>query len=108
MKFENLTPHSLNIQLSNGEFLPPLQPSELGVARVSMETRSSEDIEGIPISIIEYGEVTGLPDPQDGVAFIVSGMVLEAVHGRDDVYAPGPLLRDEHGRPIGCQGLKTK
>ena len=37
--------------------------------------------------------------------FIVSGMVAAMVE-RDDVMSPGPLLRDEEGRPIGCKGLK--
>ena len=25
--------------------------------------------------------------------------------GRTDVLAPGPLVRNEQGQPIGCQGL---
>ena len=53
------------------------------------------------------GDVTGLPAPAAGVVFIVAGMVAAhpSVAGRADVVSPGPLVRDESGRPIGCRGL---
>ena len=50
-----------------------------------------------------YGPVEGLPEPQEGVFYIVSGLVLQHCAGRADVVAPatGPTheaIRDEKGR----------
>ena len=62
--------------------------------------------EDIPLVATTYGEVTGLPDPRDGAYLIVSGMVASACP-RDDVYSPGPLVRDADGQVIGCVGLRV-
>tara|TARA_R110002110_G_scaffold415286_1_gene649068 strand:- start:630 stop:920 length:291 start_codon:yes stop_codon:yes gene_type:complete len=51
------------------------------------------------------GAIVGLPDPKAGVVYVVSGMVRAALSGRPDVYSPGPLVRGEGGRPVGCRGL---
>jgi hypothetical protein len=59
----------------------------------------------VPTVRTSYGEVTGLPDPQVGVVFIVSGMVASAAP-REDVMSPGELVRDAQGRIIGCYGLR--
>ena len=80
VEFKNYTPHT--ITLNDGrEFL-----SE-GVARVAASF-SSFDEDGICRQ--EFGEVTGLPMPQDGVRFIVSALVLSAGKeaGRTDLVAP--------------------
>lgn len=41
-----------------------------------------------------YGEVEGLPEPEAGTIYIVSGMVAGRVVGRDDVYCPGTGPKD--------------
>jgi hypothetical protein len=86
-KFVNLTPHMINVH----------QPD--GVTRTQ-----AEPLDGIPTYIVETGEITGLPEPEAGVVYIVSGYVSGKVQ-RKDVVAPGELVRDEDGRPIGCLGL---
>ena len=64
---------------------------------------------GIPTTVptvrTSYGEVTGLPDPQVGVIYIVSGMVATAA-SREDVMSPGRPVRDIAGNVIGCYGLR--
>ena len=85
-KFVNLTPHTLSVHT---------------------------DAEGmIQIFAVEYGEVSGLPEPEteteteDPIVFVTSGMVNASVPQRRDVTSPGELVRDADGKPIGCKGLR--
>ena len=106
MKFVNLTPHTLNIQDGLGSVWPVAPDGT--VARVS--STSIEIAGGCgPFALVAtvYGEVTGLPMPVADTIYIVSSMVADRVLDRDDVVAPGELVRDEKGQPIGCRGLKT-
>ena len=63
-----------------------------------------------PEAIIELiqvtsGEIVGLPEPKDGVFYIVSRLVAEASPKRDDLVFPFGLVRDESGTVIGCRSL---
>lgn len=79
-QFKNFTPHA--VALNNGTVFI----SE-GIARVSASF-SAPDTNGICSQV--FGDVTGLPDPQDNVFFIVSALVLSAAKeaGRKDCVAP--------------------
>ena len=70
--FVNLTPHPIN--LNTGGLLRVYPPSG-NVARVS-STHSQFDENGI--ASLSFGEVQGLPEPQEGVFYIVSAMVAQA------------------------------
>lgn len=128
----NLTPHDVRIRLPywkdldhNGNPAPVrgdlVLPSE-GVARVSTVTTKTETlfvehtearggIAVIPTVRTGYGAVVGLPDPVDGVAYVVSLLVLAALGGtRADVLAPatGPedgAIRDERGQVFAVTRL---
>lgn len=78
--FYNYTPHS--ITLNSGE-----KYDSVGVARVS-NTFSEVDENGI--CSVNYGDITGLPEPKDGCTYIVSALVLAAAKaaGRTDCVAP--------------------
>ena len=104
-KFINLTPHKLNVHTPTG--VVDIEPSG-DVARCRVTSTPDGEVGGIPVSLFSFGEVSGLPEPTTGVFFIVSGMVAShpTVAGRRDVFAPGALVRDQEGRPIGCKGLK--
>lgn len=98
----NLTPHTVNEVETNSKF----QPSGK-VARVSTQYIQQGDVDGIPLFVVKYGEVEGLPEPEEGTMYVVSSLVLEAMRGvRTDLIAPGELVRDEQGQPIGCKGFK--
>ena len=100
--FVNLTPHAINEVVSGQSFAPSGD-----VARVATTMVDAGGIEGIPLFRAEYGEVEGLPTPKyDGTVYIVSGMVLAVVKDRTDCVAPGELVRDDSGKPIGCKGFK--
>jgi hypothetical protein len=63
--------------------------------------------DGLPLYQAEFGEVEGLPEPAEGVLYVVSMLVRQAVPERTDVASPGELVRDEQGRVIGCRGLNV-
>ena len=73
--------------------------------RVSCESRKVDTVEGIDIYENIYGEVTGLPEFKEGVYYVVSAMVRQALPERKDLLSPGQLIRNEAGQPIGCLGL---
>lgn len=91
--FKNYTPHP--IKLNDGrEF------ASEGLARVKA-TFTSFDENGVCSQ--QFGDITGLPEPTDGVLYIVSALVLIAVklQGRTDCVAPATghpeCVRDEKG-----------
>jgi hypothetical protein len=100
MKFINLTPHTIN--LNSGEVFPPSGQ----VARV---TAGYTDFDAAGCCVATFGEVQGLPDPQEGVLFIVSGLVAGAVKGvREDVVAPAtghPQAVREGGQIVSVPGF---
>ena len=105
MTIINLTPHKLNVLDLSGDFV--VIPPSGTVARVAVSLKETAVLDpGIQIYSPTYGEVTDLPEPAEGVVYVVSGLVAAAAP-RADVFSPGELIRDEEGRPIGCRGLKA-
>ena len=113
MTLVNLTPHALTLVSARGEHT--VLPASGTVARVASTPGTVEAREGFPCAIASptvFGEVTGLPCPQAGTAFIVSGMVGAALagRGRTDVFVPGTgpndgALRNEAGHIVGVTRL---
>lgn len=100
-QFKNFTPHA--IKLNNGrEF------ASEGLARVKA-TFTSFDENGVCSQ--QFGDITGLPEPTDGVLYIVSALALIAVklQGRTDCVAPATghpeCVRDEKGFIISVPGF---
>lgn len=101
-KLVNLTPHELSIYCADGDVVTV--PRTGKVARVHEVREPVGIVDGITIETVYPGRVEGIPPPQEGVVYIVSSIVSQAT-GRPDVFAPGQLIRDEHGQPLGCRGL---
>lgn len=97
MKIVNLTPHTINI---NDLVIP-----SSGIARAKQESKQVGEIGRIPVYNTVYGEVENLPEPQDGVIYVVSALTAQAVPDREDVYITFGAVRDADGRIIGCTGL---
>ena len=106
--FVNCTPHALTI-----EGLGELRPSGI-LPRVATELSADLPISGVRVRRKINGAVTGLPDPVEGLTFIVSGMVRDALSSlpvhlqRSDVFAPdtGPdAIRNEKGHIVAVRGL---
>ena len=116
MSLINLTPHELRVRGDKGGWivLPPSgQVARVATSRVAAgkidpgqpNPGPGDNWEEIPVSSVATGGVTGLPPVVEGVMLIVSQMVRVAVPHRMDVFSPGDLIRDDAGRPIGCDGL---
>lgn len=103
----NYTPHTITICGDDGAVVREIPSS--GVARVTTTSVNLPSVDGIPVVATEYGSVEGLPEPQEGVALIVSMIVATALPNRSDLYRPdtGPanVVRDADGRIIGVKAL---
>jgi hypothetical protein len=103
----NLTPHNIFEVESGINF-----PASGKVARISSTSEVMYFLEQdnglIPVYKTCFGEVQGLPEnPVNGTFYIVSGIVLSAMPNRWDLLAPGELVRDGNGNPVGCRGFRT-
>jgi len=98
-QFVNLTPHA--IVLNDGRVFPPSGQ----VARVS-STHTPFDGDGV--ASLTFGEVQGLPAPQEGVFLIVSALVAGAAK-RADVVSPASghpdVVRNEKGQIQSVPGF---
>lgn len=101
MQLINLTPHTIN-EVTTGVQIAPSGR----VARVKATTEKTGEFAGFPIFESVWGEVEGLPEPQPDTMYIVSALALNAAPTRKDILAPGNLVRNEQGQPIGCVGFR--
>lgn len=104
-ELRNLTPHDINILYEGSHKRAKTFPSE-GSARVAGVSKNVGGVCGVPVKVTEYGGVSGLPDPVEGVGLIVSRMVAAALPERDDLYVPGGLVRNLAGQVVGCLHLE--
>lgn len=102
MAFMNLTRHNINIVGID----TPILPSGTE-ARVSTTSIQVGEHGGVPLYRTVFGEVVDLPDPVEGVLYIVSGLVRSAVPHRADVVSPGDPVRDAEGIVRGARGLNV-
>ena len=97
-KFINLTPHTINLNTGAAYAASGV------VARVG-STHTPFDENGL--ASIEWGEVTGLPEPQEGVIYIVSALVAQAAK-RSDVVSPAtghPACVRNNGQIVSVPGF---
>jgi hypothetical protein len=101
----NLTPHEITVVASNGDVLMKI-PASGNVARCSVSRTVIGKLNGIPVAKSVMGQVESMPEPKEGVVFIVSRVVAEALKGvRDDLIIPDDSVRDAEGKIIGCKGF---
>lgn len=103
----NLTPHTLHIHGHGDQKF--MIPASGIVARCEQKNVFVKHIkfagEDIPVFKSEFGAVKNLPEPKEGVLYVVSKIVAEAIKGtRDDILIPGPAIKDE-GKTIGADGF---
>lgn len=118
----NLTPHAIIVfSAVTGETVAEIPPYGL-IARVE---KASRQIDAEIVAIPEFGDdgerweynvpimasslsaVSGLPNEQAGVRFIVSTQVRVACTDRLDLVSPADLIRDEAGNVIGCRAFEV-
>ena len=110
MEFVNLTPHEVIVFDEEGKNVLLRVPPSGEVARVEVKRKEAGTLNGVPLVRSEFGEVQGLPEPREGVVYIVSMIVLQALQGkRKDVVAPDTspqsAVRDSEGRIIGVKAF---
>src|SRR5690606_37559551 len=76
-------------------------PPDGRTARVASVTKTEEmlDVDGVKIPVISFHnrEVRDLPDPEDGVMYLTSGLVA-ALADRPDVVSPARIAYDPVNR----------
>ncbi len=122
MKIINLTPHAITLEerywtedcgvdyidKSNWPVARESFPASGDVARVDMESTLVKKVHGFEVhTLSEVGH--NLPTPQEGVMYLVSSMVLNAMkmYGRSDLIAPDTnrANRNESGHIVSVPGF---
>lgn len=103
---KNGTPHAVKVVDKDGVLIREILPEEI-TPRCSTTLEVVGDVAGIPISRTAYGKVEDLPDPEEGVFWIVSALVRTQLPERKDLLSPGQLVRDSEGKVIGCKSLDS-
>ena len=112
----NLTPHTITLHLATTKI--DIEPSGK-VARVEMQEKRLGDrwvedpkgtIYGLQVPILsQTPKAVDIPEPQFGIGYLVSAIVLAALKGsgRDDVFAPDTnnAHRNAQGHIVSVPGL---
>lgn len=97
----NLTGHRVTVVDVAGNVVYDDPGDRDRVARVAETRHGRPATPGtVPVVRVDLGDLVGLPEPQEGVTYVVSLMaaVKAAADGRVDVYAPGPTSYLSDGR----------
>lgn len=105
MTIVNCTPHAIDI-LGDDDVVVASIPASGTVARTNMVWEYVETVEGFTVGRNTYGDIVGLPDPQEGMRYIVSLQVAMAAKDRTDLLVPGPSVR-KGSVIVGCKGLSV-
>lgn len=132
--FVNLTPHEIavevevmdhdpvqlqNLTVINGRHFGPFALLRIPPEPVSARVSSVEEVVGlsnaggliVTVSRHTFGKIENLPDPKPDTIFIVSGMVRDALEGRQDVLAPDKgktAVRNQQGQVTYVTRLRGK
>jgi hypothetical protein len=104
MNIVNLTPHDIHICDADGRIVRTIHRSG-NQARCAVSSVEVGQVDGIPLVTTQFGEVSGLPEPQSSMLYLVSLLVRQAVPHRLDVVSPGDMVRDGNGQIVGCKNL---
>ena len=107
----NCMRYTLNIYDDGDTIVGTLPPSGQVVnvnEHTSMRAVDFSNIGHVPVATID-SDLDRVPNPMEGVSYIVSMRSLLAMHekGYDcaDIYAPSLLVKDASGRIVGCRRL---
>jgi hypothetical protein len=92
----NLTSHAVDVGRES------VEPSG-STARIYYEQNFDHHVNGLPTYRNINGWVKGLPKPQKGIGYIVSGIVFQSIL-RPDLYTPNTqpwsVIHKEHGQAV--------
>lgn len=101
----NKTPHDVHIVDENGQVV---RTYAKGDSQIRLAVKTIQDVpfvDGTPTSRTEFGEPEGLPDFKEGVFYVVSQLVKNALPNRMDLVVPAEVVRDDKGNIQGCKSL---
>lgn len=111
----NKTPHTVNLVTVCGTKIslePVLPTPRVSSSSIKTAVYTITDDNGVEHTITReapvFGEVVDLPEPQEGVLYIVSMLVAARASNRTDLVSPGRQIRNDAGQVIGCAGLQGK
>lgn len=103
----NLTPHAINLIDTDGNV--HVIPASGIVARAVQKTVEAGNLDTIRLVRTAFGAPIDLPDPEEGVYYIVSAILVSSARaaGRTvaDLLLLADTVRDEQGRIVGCKAL---
>lgn len=102
----NYTPHrDMAFYPPDGEPVPLPPSGNARAARTSQAATPLAALGGVPVNVVSFGEVTGLPDQEEDVYLVVSMLVAQLLPDRVDLLFPDELVRDADGSIIGFRSL---
>lgn len=111
----NKTPHPITLVLEDGAKItlaPVLPIPRVSSSSVQTANYTITDENGTEHTVVReapvFGEVVDLPEPQEGIVYVVSMLVAARAQNRTDLVSPGRQLRNNAGQVIGCAGLQGK
>jgi hypothetical protein len=111
MNFVNLTPHTVRVADAQDQIILTVDPSG-DRATVRTSPQVVRHIDGVPMSMTQYGPVSGLPDPKTDTLYIVSTMIFAHpdVQDRVDLIVPdsGPDCIRKDGQPYAVRRFTVR
>ncbi|GAB2515904.1 hypothetical protein HNR10_005260 [Nocardiopsis aegyptia] len=107
MPVVNLTPHVVTVVDARSRVIQrwPRAPEPARVEAVRVPVRGAAGVPaGVPL-VAERRTRANLPEPQEGVWFIVSSVVGSAHPERRDLLVPSDLVRDGKGVVTACRSF---
>lgn len=112
MEIINMTPHAVTLMDNENTIIKVVAPAGMTI-RLTQETEVVGSLDGIPLTRTKYGDplvvseegTSAMPAVEEGVYYVVSAMVKNALPERADFLVPAEQVRDEAGRVIGCRSL---
>lgn len=104
MRVVNLTPHEVRVIDAQARVIRTWK-SAPRPARVETDRVPLREIDGIPLLSEERTRAANLPDPEEGVWYIVSSVVSSAHPERCDLLVPSDLVRDSKGVVTACRSF---
>jgi hypothetical protein len=98
----NLTPHEINYL---GDTVPQVIPPSGVVARLESRAPTAKLFAGVVVNHPPFGAVVNLPEPQEGVRYIVSSFLRKELLHRKDLISPAEFVRDRSGNVTGCRAF---
>jgi hypothetical protein len=104
--FKNLTSHPVAVYASDGS-CRVINPEKGQAARCSEINTFIDEHEGISLMAKDFDSIENLPEPKEGIYYIVSMIVALAAWkvGRVDVVTVTQYVRDGAGAKVGCRAF---